>query len=162
MRMALIEAQRAYDLNEVPVGAVIVSAGRIIARAHNLTEQLNDVTAHAEMLAFTAASEFMGSKYLWDCTLYVTLEPCIMCAGAAFWTQMDRIVFGASDEKEDSKCRLPNFAPKNQIRRGASGRRKCCDASRFFQKIAQLNQFDSSFVNEPQKSIINNKYRYVS
>ena len=99
MREALKEAQKAFDLDEVPVGAVIVSGDRIIARTHNLTEQLNDVTAHAEMQAYTSASEYIGGKFLEDCTLYVTLEPCVMCAGAAFWTRISRIVYGAGDEK---------------------------------------------------------------
>lgn len=99
MKEALKEAKKAYDKNEVPVGAVIVFGNRIIARAHNMTEQLTDATAHAEMQAFTAASEFLGSKYLNECSLYVTIEPCVMCAGAAFWTQMGRIVYGAADDK---------------------------------------------------------------
>jgi tRNA(adenine34) deaminase len=99
MREALKEAERALEKNEVPVGAVVVCGERIIARAHNLTEQLNDVTAHAEMQAFTAASEYLGGKFLEECTLYVTLEPCVMCAGAAFWTRIHRLVYGASDEK---------------------------------------------------------------
>lgn len=99
MQQALAEARLAYDEDEIPVGAVIVSDGSIIARAHNLTERLGDVTAHAEMQAFTAAAEYLGGKYLTDCTLYVTLEPCAMCAGAAGWTQIGRIVYGASDPK---------------------------------------------------------------
>jgi tRNA(adenine34) deaminase len=99
MREALKEAERARDLNEVPVGAVVVCKNRIIGRGHNLTERLNDVTAHAEMQAFTAAANFLGGKYLDECTLYVTLEPCIMCAGAAYWTQLGNLVYGASDEK---------------------------------------------------------------
>ncbi len=99
MNEALKEAQKAFDRNEVPVGAVIVSNRTIIARAHNLTETLNDVTAHAEMQAFTAAADFLGGKYLNECTLFVTLEPCVMCAGAAFWTQLGGIIYGASDEK---------------------------------------------------------------
>jgi tRNA(adenine34) deaminase len=99
MREALKEAQKALSKDEVPIGAVIVCDNRIIARAHNLTEQLNDVTAHAEMQAFTSASGFMGGKYLEGCTLYVTIEPCVMCAGASFWTQISRIVFGAADTK---------------------------------------------------------------
>ncbi len=99
MEQALAEARRAFDEEEIPVGAVIVSDGSIIARAHNLTERLADVTAHAEMQAFTAAAEYLGGKYLTDCTLYVTLEPCAMCAGAAGWTQIGRIVYGASDPK---------------------------------------------------------------
>ncbi len=99
MQQALAEARQAYDNGEVPVGAVIVSEGRIIARAHNQTEQLTDVTAHAEILALTAASNYLGSKYLPTCTLYVTLEPCVMCAGALAWAQLGRLVYGASDEK---------------------------------------------------------------
>jgi tRNA(adenine34) deaminase len=99
MQQALAEAQKAFDAGEVPVGAVIVCESRIIARAHNQTEQLTDVTAHAEILALTAASGHMGSKYLPDCTIYVTLEPCVMCAGALAWAQMGRIVYGATDEK---------------------------------------------------------------
>jgi tRNA(adenine34) deaminase len=99
MRQALTEARKALEKDEVPVGAVIVARGRIIARAHNLTETLHDVTAHAEMQAFTAAANSLDSKYLEDCTLYVTLEPCIMCAGAAFWTRIGRIVYAASDPK---------------------------------------------------------------
>ena len=99
MREALKEARKAFELEEVPVGAVIVCNDRIIARAHNLTERLNDVTAHAEMQAFTAAANHLGGKYLDECTLYVTLEPCVMCAGAGFWTQVGRIVYGASDDK---------------------------------------------------------------
>jgi tRNA(adenine34) deaminase len=99
MKQALLEAHKAYDLGEVPVGAVIVINNKIIARAHNLTEQLTDVTAHAEMQAITAAANHLGGKYLWNCTLYVTLEPCVMCAGALFWSQISNIYFGASDEK---------------------------------------------------------------
>jgi len=99
MRQALREAEKAKDLGEVPVGAVIVSNNQIIARSHNHTEQLNDVTAHAEIVALTAAANYLGSKYLVDCTLYVTLEPCVMCAGALQWAQLDRLVYGAEDEK---------------------------------------------------------------
>lgn len=99
MRMALQEAQKAYDSEEIPIGAIIVCKGRIVGRGHNLTEQLNDVTAHAEMQAFTAASQTLGGKYLKDCTLYVTIEPCVMCAGAAYWTQLGRLVYGAPEPK---------------------------------------------------------------
>jgi len=99
MKEALKEARKAYDLNEVPIGAVIVSNNQIIARGHNLTERLNDVTAHAEMQAFTSAANYINGKYLKDCTLFVTVEPCPMCAGAAYWTQISRIVYGAMDEK---------------------------------------------------------------
>jgi tRNA(adenine34) deaminase len=97
MLEALKEAHQALKLDEVPIGAVIVHKGRIIGRGHNLTETLNDVTAHAEMQAFTAAANYTGGKYLKDCTLYVTIEPCVMCAGASYWTQISRIVFGAAD-----------------------------------------------------------------
>ncbi|HHN48529.1 MAG TPA: nucleoside deaminase [Bacteroidales bacterium] len=99
MKEALKEAQKAFDLNEVPVGAVIVCENRIIARAHNLTERLNDVTAHAEMQAITAAANYLGGKYLKECTMYVTLEPCVMCAGAIFWAQIPKLIYGAADEK---------------------------------------------------------------
>ncbi len=99
MAEALKEAHKALALDEVPIGAVIVSKGRIIGKGHNLTEKLTDVTAHAEIQAFTAAANYLGAKYLKGCTLYVTLEPCVMCAGASYWTQLDRIVFGAYDEK---------------------------------------------------------------
>lgn len=99
MRAALKEAIRASEEDEVPVGAVIVCKNTIIAKGYNMTERLNDVTAHAEMIAFTAAASYLNSKYLKECTLYVTLEPCVMCAGAAFWTQIPHVVFGARDEK---------------------------------------------------------------
>lgn len=99
MKQALVEAEKAFDRGEVPVGAVVVCKERIIARAHNLTETLNDVTAHAEMQVITAAANILGGKYLNDCTLYVTVEPCVMCAGAIAWAQTGKLVFGASDEK---------------------------------------------------------------
>ena len=108
MRKALVEAQMAFDAGEIPVGAVIVCKGRIIARAHNLTETLHDVTAHAEMQAITSAANELGGKYLNDCTLYVTVEPCVMCAGAIGWAQIPRIVFGAPDDKRGYRL----FAPK--------------------------------------------------
>ncbi len=134
MKLALHEAQKAYDLDEVPVGAVIVSNGRIIARAHNLTERLNDVTAHAEMQAFTAAAEALGGKYLWDCTLYVTLEPCVMCAGAAFWTQISRIVYGATDEKRGfNKIKTSLLHPKTEIVGGLMEAESSALLKRFFQ-----------------------------
>ncbi|MCB0792600.1 MAG: nucleoside deaminase [Flavobacteriales bacterium] len=100
MRQALREAEQAFSADEVPVGAVVVSAGQIVARARNLTERLNDVTAHAEMQAITAAADHLGGKYLDQCTLYVTVEPCVMCAGALRWAQLGRLVFGAFDEKQ--------------------------------------------------------------
>jgi len=99
MQQALKEARKAFELDEVPVGAVMVCEGKIIARAHNLSERLTDSTAHAEMQAFTSAASFLGGKYLNECTLYVTVEPCPMCAGASFWAQLGKIVYGAKDEK---------------------------------------------------------------
>ena len=99
MKKALVEANVAFDMDEIPIGAVVVCQIQIIARAHNLTEQLTDVTAHAEMQAITAAANYLGGKYLTDCTLYVTVEPCVMCAGALGWSQIGRVVFGARDEK---------------------------------------------------------------
>ena len=108
MRMALQEAERAFEADEVPVGAIVVCQGRILAKAHNLTETLHDVTAHAEMQALTAASEALGGKYLDQCTLYVTVEPCIMCAGAIGWSQMGRVVYGAADPKRG----FATFAPR--------------------------------------------------
>ena len=119
MQQALCEARAALAEDEIPVGAVIVSNGTIIARAHNNTEQLQDVTAHAEMLAFTAASNLLGAKYLTDCTLYVTLEPCHMCAGAAGWTQISRIVYGASDPKRGFTQLHPSpLHPKTTVEGG--------------------------------------------
>lgn len=119
MRMALKEAQAAFDEGEIPVGAVVANGGRIIARAHNQTEQLHDVTAHAEMLAISAAANFMGGKYLTGCTLYVTVEPCTMCAGAAGWAQISRIVYGAADEKRGFKLIAPHaLHPKATVTMG--------------------------------------------
>lgn len=108
MRMAMAEAEQAAAEGEIPVGAVIVCKGQVISRAHNLTETLHDVTAHAEMQAITSAADYLGGKYLQDCTLYVTLEPCIMCAGAIGWAQISRLVYGASDERRG----FSSFAPK--------------------------------------------------
>lgn len=119
MKEALKEAQKAFDANEVPVGAIIVCENRIIARAHNMTERLNDVTAHAEMLAFTSATDFLGGKYLNECTLYVTLEPCVMCAGASYWTQLKKIVFAANDTKRGFERISPSLLhPKTEIKKG--------------------------------------------
>lgn len=108
MKKAFAEAVTAFEKGEIPVGAIVVANGKIIARAHNLTETLNDVTAHAEMQAITAAANFLGGKYLNECTLYVTLEPCVMCAGALGWSQIGKIVYGATDEKRG----FQRFAPK--------------------------------------------------
>lgn len=118
MRQALTEAQKAFDKDEVPIGAVIVMQNQIIARAHNLTETLTDVTAHAEMQAFTAASDYLGGKYLPECTLYVTLEPCQMCAGASYWTQIGRIVFGAYDPKRGYQQYQTTLHPKTKVSGG--------------------------------------------
>lgn len=119
MRKALQEAELAYEEGEIPIGAVIVCQDRVISRAHNLTETLHDVTAHAEMQAITAAANQLGGKYLKDCTLYVTVEPCVMCAGALGWSQMSRVVYGASDEKRGYKKYAPHaMHPKCEITRG--------------------------------------------
>lgn len=119
MKQALLEAQKAFDRGEVPVGAVVVCKERIIARAHNLTETLTDVTAHAEMQAITAAASAIGGKYLTDCTLYVTVEPCVMCAGAIAWAQMGSLVFGAEDEKRGyQRYASQALHPKTVVRKG--------------------------------------------
>ncbi|MBQ8867387.1 MAG: nucleoside deaminase [Bacteroidaceae bacterium] len=119
MQMALHEARRAFDEGEVPVGAIVVCKDRVIARAHNLTETLNDVTAHAEMQAITAAANALGGKYLVDCTLYVTVEPCVMCAGAIAWAQVSRVVFGAADDKRGYRRYAPDaLHPKTVVEHG--------------------------------------------
>jgi tRNA(adenine34) deaminase len=119
MREALKEAKKAYDLGEVPVGAVVVCQNKIIGRSHNQTEQLTDATAHAEMLAITAAANFLGSKYLNECTLYVTLEPCVMCAGALHWTQLQKLVYGADDvQRGYSLITSPLLHPRTQVAKG--------------------------------------------
>lgn len=119
MKMALQEAEKAGERGEVPVGAVVVCKGRIIARAHNLTETLTDVTAHAEMQAITAAASTLGGKYLNECTLYVTVEPCVMCAGAIAWAQTGRLVFGAADEKRGYQRYAPQaLHPKTEVVQG--------------------------------------------
>lgn len=119
MKKALQEAEQAYSEGEIPIGAVVVCDGKVIARAHNLTETLNDVTAHAEMQAITAAANQLGGKYLTDCTLYVTVEPCIMCAGAIGWAQIKRIVYGAPDEKRGYHDHAPHaFHPKATVTAG--------------------------------------------
>lgn len=115
MRMAFQEALQAFEEDEIPVGAVIVSNNRIIARTHNLTETLTDVTAHAELQAITAAADFLGGKYLKDCTLYVTLEPCNMCAGALYWSQIDRIVIGAEDTHRGYRKYNTPLHPKTEV-----------------------------------------------
>ena len=119
MHFALQQAELAFDEGEIPVGALVVCQNQIIAKGYNQTEKLQDVTAHAEMLALTAASNKLGAKYLKDCTLYVTLEPCVMCGGAIFWSQIGRIVWGASDEKRGfQRVQPPIIHPKTQISTG--------------------------------------------
>ena len=118
MKQALIEAQKAYESGEVPVGAVVVVDQKIIARAHNLTERLTDVTAHAEMQAITSAANFLNGKYLKGCTIYVTLEPCVMCLGALYWSQLSRIVFGASDPKQGFLQANLSPHPKTTVEKG--------------------------------------------
>ena len=135
MKLALKEAQKAFEADEVPVGAIIVHNGQVIARAHNFTERLNDVTAHAEMQAFTAAAEALGGKYLWECTLYVTLEPCVMCAGASFWTQISRVVYGASDEKRGfNKIKTSLLHPKTALTGGLMAEESAALLKKFFQE----------------------------
>ncbi len=132
MKQALIEARQAADDGEVPVGAVVVCQDRIIARAHNLTETLTDVTAHAEMLALTAAASTLGGKYLNSCTLYVTIEPCVMCAGAIGWAQLGRLVFGAEDEKRGYRRYAPQaLHPKTEVVSGVLAE-ECADLMKSF------------------------------
>ena len=135
MKQALLEAQKAYEIDEVPVGAVIVSNNKIIARTHNFTERLTDFTAHAEMQAFTSASEYLGNKYLDKCTLYVTLEPCTMCAGAAFWTRIGKIVYGASDERRGYNRITENVLhPSTEVIGGVLENEASSIMKSFFQK----------------------------
>jgi len=139
MRKALQEAQTAFDKGEVPVGAVIVFKNQIIARAHNLTETLNDVTAHAEMQAFTSAADFLGGKYLKDCVLYVTLEPCQMCAGASYWTQIGKIVYGASEQKLGYSVLGTKLHPKTKVVSGVLEEECGTLLKRFFIEKRNLN-----------------------
>lgn len=119
MKQALAEARKAFERGEVPVGSVVVCQNRVIARSHNLTETLNDVTAHAEMQAITAASDYLGGKYLTNCTLYVTVEPCVMCAGAIAWAQMGKLIYGAGDEKKGYSRLAPTaLHPKTVVEKG--------------------------------------------
>lgn len=133
MKMALAEAEQAYAEGEVPVGAVVVCRGRVIARAHNLTETLTDVTAHAEMQAVTAAANYLGGKYLSECVLYVTVEPCVMCAGALGWAQLGRLVYGAADEKRGYRRYAPQaLHPKAEVVEGVMAE-ECAELmKRFF------------------------------
>ena len=134
MKKALQEAEYAFENGEIPVGAVIVIKDRIIARAHNLTEQLNDVTAHAEMQAITAAANFIGGKYLKDCTLYVTLEPCQMCAGALYWSQISKIVYGAKDAQRGCEAMGTQLHPKTILIGGVLENESASLLKRFFEK----------------------------
>lgn len=132
MKKALQEAEMAFDKGEIPVGAVIVINNTIIARSHNLTELLHDVTAHAEMQAITAAANFLGGKYLKDCTLYVTLEPCQMCAGALYWSQISKIVYGASDEQRSCTAMGTQLHPKTEVISGVLAEEAATLMKRFF------------------------------
>ncbi len=135
MKQAFQEALKAYDLGEIPVGAVVVANNQVLARAHNLTEQLTDVTAHAEIQAITGAANYLGGKYLHGCTLYVTLEPCVMCAGALYWSQIDKIVFAARDEKRGAGRLSENlYHPKTLVSNGIMAE-ECGELMRrFFQE----------------------------
>ena len=139
MKKALQEAEAAYEKGEVPIGAVIVVQDRIIARAHNLTEQLNDVTAHAEMQAITAAANFLGGKYLHNCTIYITLEPCQMCAGALYWSQIPKIVFGAHDPQRGFSAMGGKLHPKTEIVGGIMENDASKLLKRFFIEKRNLN-----------------------
>ncbi|WP_426486511.1 nucleoside deaminase [Flavobacterium sp. 2] len=132
MKKALQEAEMAFEKGEIPVGAIIVVADKIIARSHNLTELLNDVTAHAEMQSITAAANFLGGKYLKDCTLYVTLEPCQMCAGALYWSQISKIVFGARDEQRGFIAMGTKLHPKTTVISGIMANEAADLMKRFF------------------------------
>lgn len=135
MKMALEEARAAMAQDEIPVGAVVVANGRIIGRGHNLTETLHDVTAHAEMQAITAAAEALGGKYLTGCALYVTVEPCVMCAGAIGWSQLERLVYGASDEKRGFQMFAPQaLHPKTEVVSGVLKEECATLMKEFFQK----------------------------
>ena len=138
MKMALLEAQDAYDKGEIPIGAVIVTNNQIIARGHNLTETLNDVTAHAEMQTITAASNYLGGKYLLDCTIYVTLEPCQMCAGALYWSQISNIVYGARDEQRGFINLKTMLHPKTKIQGGVMHEEASLLLKHFFEEKRSL------------------------
>ncbi|MGK0386058.1 MAG: tRNA(adenine34) deaminase [Patiriisocius sp.] len=139
MKRALQEAEAAYSKGEVPIGAVIVVNNQIIARAHNLTEMLTDVTAHAEMQAITAAANFLGGKYLQKCTLYVTIEPCQMCAGALFWSQISNIVYGARDEQRGCIAMDTKLHPKTKMKGGILAKEASSLLKRFFMEKRNLN-----------------------
>lgn len=139
MKKALEEAETAYEKGEIPVGVVVVINDRIIARGHNLTETLNDVTAHAEMQAITAAANYLGGKYLQKCTMYVTLEPCQMCAGALYWSQISRIVFGAKDEQRGYRKFGVQLHPKTEVVTGILEKEASKLLKRFFIERRNLN-----------------------
>jgi len=139
MKKALQEAEAALEKGEIPIGAVVVIKDRIIARAHNLTETLNDVTAHAEMQAITAAANFLGGKYLKDCTLYVTIEPCQMCAGALYWSQISRVVYGARDEQRGCINMKTKLHPKTVLTGGILEKEASEILKRFFIEKRNLN-----------------------
>lgn len=139
MKRALQEAEQAYDKGEIPIGAVVVINNQIIARAHNLTEQLTDVTAHAEMQAITAAANYLGGKYLVDCTLYVTIEPCQMCAGALFWSQISKVVYGARDEQRGCIAMGTKLHPKTKLTGGVLEEEASSLLKRFFIEKRNLN-----------------------
>lgn len=139
MRKALEEAQLAYEKGEIPVGVVIVAREQVIARGHNLTELLNDVTAHAEMQAITSAANFLGGKYLLDCTMYVTLEPCQMCAGALYWSQISNLVFAASDTERGYRKMGAKLHPKTKVKNGILEQEASELLKRFFIERRNLN-----------------------
>ncbi len=139
MKKALQEAEAAFEKGEIPVGAIIVINERVIARAHNLTELLNDVTAHAEMQAITAAANFLGGKYLTNCTLYVTLQPCQMCAGALYWSQISKIVYGARDEERGCIAMDTKLHPKTKMTGGVLADEASALLRRFFIQKRNLN-----------------------
>lgn len=139
MKRALVEAELAFEKNEIPVGAVVVSEGRIIAKGHNLTELLNDVTAHAEMQVITAAANFIGGKYLKGCKLYVTLEPCQMCAGALYWSQISELIYGASDFERGYVKMGTQLHPKTKVRSGVMAEECSALLKRFFIEKRNLN-----------------------
>lgn len=140
MREALKQAQYAFEEGEIPVGAVVVCGNKVIARAYNQVEKLNDVTAHAEVLAITSAENFLGVKYLNDCRLFVTLEPCTMCAGALFWSQVDEVVYGASDEKRGYSIKAPkSLHPKTKVTKGILAEECGKMITAFFDKIRDKN-----------------------
>jgi len=135
MKEALKEARKAAEQDEVPVGAVVVAANTVIARAHNMTEKLNDVTAHAEMLAITAAANHLGAKYLTDCKIYITLEPCAMCASALSWAQVGEVIWGASDpQKGFLRCNMPMLHPKTKTQSGIMAEESSALLREFFAK----------------------------